>query len=131
MPTNLIDQKIVSITIDVANRVVSCELLDSFPATTPFVCSIAYGLSTDTGCGMYIYTNSSMLGTGVAGNNVTISLVEDVTVGNKYCYTISVSYGSDALIIDGMFSSSECHTYIIAVLVVYINQNNYLSSVQS
>ncbi len=117
VPTNLVDQNIVSVTINVANRIVSCQLLDSFPDTTPFICSITYGPSPDN-CEMF--TNSSMLQTGHPGGTVTVNLVEDVISGTVYCYTVSVSYGSDALIIDGNFSSSEW-PHIISIVMSHTN----------
>ncbi len=104
MPTNLVDQDIVRVVINVANRVVSCQLLDSFPDTTPFVFSITYGPSPNN-CTMN--TNSSMLNTGRRGDTVTIGLLENLLSKTDYGYTVSVSYGLETLVVRGVFRTSK------------------------
>ncbi len=107
MPTNFVDEEIVNVTIVVARRVVLCQQLDSF---SPFSCTITYGPSTGN---CTTYNISSTPGTGVAGDTVTLGLVESVKSGAEYCYTMSVSYGSDTLIINGVFRSSEWHQVLL------------------
>lgn len=94
----------MNVMVDLPNRVVYCQLLDSFPDTPSFVCSINYGLYPNN-CNDMSNT-SSTLDPGRAGNNVTIDLRQDLMEA-EYCYTVSVSYGADTLMVCGTFSLCE------------------------
>ncbi len=94
----------MDVTIDVANRVVSCQLLESFPNTSPFFCSIIYGPSNlpSDDCDI-IFNSSTSLPTGRAGSVGNIGLNQNLNLDTSYCYTVSLSYRTYTLMIYGTF----------------------------
>ena len=116
VPSNLVNQGVVNVMIDVPNRIASCQLLDSFPDTSPFICSITYGrffnnVPSLNNCDD-MFHGYILLATGRARDTVTIGLVQNLNSETNYCYSVYVSYGANTLIITGIFGLCEFRVHV-------------------